>query len=69
MQYIEFYKFMKKAKNSEELKKYLNKVESLFSPREKSCIDLIFALVTNYGTKAKTVVELSLSKFFKKGTV
>ena len=35
MQYIEFYKFMKKAKNSEELKEYLNKVESLFSPREK----------------------------------
>ena len=27
---------------------------------------MIFALVTNYGTKAKTVVELSLSKFFKR---
>ena len=29
-------------------------------------MDLIFALVTNYATKAKTAVELSLSKFFKR---
>jgi hypothetical protein len=29
-------------------------------------MDLIFALVTNYGTKAKTAVELSLSKFFER---
>jgi hypothetical protein len=29
-------------------------------------MDLIFALVTNYATKAKTVVELSLNKFFKR---
>jgi hypothetical protein len=39
----------------------------IFFPHEsKSCIDLIFALITNYTNKAKTVVELSLSKFFKR---
>jgi len=31
-------------------------------------MDLIFALVTNYATKAKTAVELSLSKFSKGST-
>ena len=39
----------------------------IFSPYETSaCIDLIFALATNYTFKATTVVELSLSKFFKR---
>ena len=39
----------------------------IFFPYETSaCIDLIFALVTNYTVKATTVVELSLSRFFKK---
>ena len=39
----------------------------IFSPYETSaCIDLIFALATNYRVKATTVVELSLSKFFKR---
>ena len=39
----------------------------IFSPYETSaCIDLIFALVTNYTVKATTVVELSLSRFFKR---
>ena len=50
MQYIEFYEPMEKAKNSEELKDYLNKVENLFSPREKVMYGLNFALVTNYTT-------------------
>ena len=39
----------------------------IFSPYETSaCIDLIFALATNYRVKATTVVELSLSRFFKR---
>lgn len=39
----------------------------IFFPYETSaCIDLIFALATNYRVKATTVVELSLSKFFKR---
>ena len=38
-----------------------------FFPYEKnSCIDLIFALATNFTLKAMTVVELSLSRFFKR---
>ena len=38
----------------------------IFSPYETSaCIDLIFALATNYTVRARTVVELSLSRFFK----
>ena len=41
-------------------------MEVFFPHEKKSCIDLIFALVTNYATKAKAVVELSLSKFFKR---
>ena len=44
MRYIEFYKFMEKAKNSEELEEYLNKVESLFSPREKIMHGLDFCI-------------------------
>ena len=39
----------------------------IFSPYEtNACIDLIFALATNYTVKATTVVELSLSRFFKR---
>ena len=39
----------------------------IFSPYEKSaCIDLIFALVTNFTLKATTIVELSLNIFFKR---
>ena len=55
-----------KKENIEELKTYLGEVGNLFSQRKKSCIDLIFALLTNHGTRAKTVVELSLSRFFKR---
>ena len=41
-----------------------------FFPYEKnSCIDLIFALATNFTLKAMTVVELSLSRFFKENIV
>lgn len=35
---------MEKAKNSEELKDYLNKVENLFSPREKFMYGLDFCV-------------------------
>ena len=39
----------------------------IFFPYETSaCIDLIFALATNYTVKATTIVELSLSRFFKR---
>ena len=44
MQYVEFYEFMEKAKNSEELKDYLSKVENLFSPREKFMHGLNFCI-------------------------
>ena len=44
MQYVEFYEFMEKAKNSEELKNYLNKVENLFSPRETVMYGLNFCI-------------------------
>jgi len=37
----------------------------IFFPYEKSAsIDLVYSLVTNYSIKAKTIVELSLNKFF-----
>ena len=32
-------------------------------------MDLIFALATNYAVKATTIVELSMSRFLKGGTV
>jgi len=39
----------------------------IFFPYEKSAgIDLVYALVTNYSIKAKTIVELSLNKFFNR---
>ena len=39
----------------------------IFFPYEKSAsIDLVYSLVTNYSIKAKTVVELSLNKFFNR---
>ena len=39
----------------------------IFFPYETSaCIDLIFALVTNFTVKATSVVELSLNRFFKR---
>jgi hypothetical protein len=44
MQHIEFYEFMEKAKNSERLKDYLNKIENLFSPREKIMYGLNFCI-------------------------
>jgi hypothetical protein len=40
---------------------------NIFFPYEKSaCVDLIYALVTNYSIKAKSIVELSLNKFFNR---
>ena len=39
----------------------------IFFPYEKSAsIDLVYSLVTNYSIKAKTIVELSLNKFFNR---
>ena len=39
----------------------------IFFPYEKSSgIDLVYSLVTNYSIKAKTIVELSLNKFFNR---
>ena len=39
----------------------------IFTPYGTSaCIDLIFALATNYAVKAITVVKLRLSRFFKR---
>ena len=39
----------------------------IFSPYETcACIDLIFALVTNFTVKATSVAELSLNRFFKR---
>ena len=47
--------------------KYFSWQWKIFSPYETSaCIDLIFALVTNFTVKATSVVELSLNKFFKR---
>ena len=46
-------------------KKYFIKVGHSFFLRDK-CIDLIFALATNYTVKATTIVKLSLSRFLKK---
>ena len=39
----------------------------IFFPYEKSAsIDLVYSLVTNHSIKAKTIVELSLNKFFNR---
>ena len=57
---------MIRAKDIERLKNILWKLD-IFSPYETSAyIDLIFALATNYAVKATTVVELNLSRFFKR---
>jgi len=39
----------------------------IFFPYEKSAsIDLVYSLVTNHSIKAKTIVELSLNKFYNR---
>ena len=57
---------MIRAKNIEELKKFFIKMKNIFPYETSVCIDLIFALVTNFTVKATSVVELSLNRFFKR---
>ena len=57
---------MIKAKNEDCLKIMFEKIKNLFFYEKSASIDLVYSLVTNYSIKAKTIVELSLNKFFNR---
>ena len=44
----------------------MNKSKTFFPYEKSASIDLVYSLVTNYSIKAKTIVELSLNKFFNR---
>ena len=47
-------------------KNMLSKQTIFFPYESETCINLILALATNYQVQAKSVVELSLNKYFKR---
>ena len=57
---------MIRAKNIERLKNISWKWDIFYPYKTRACIDLIFALVTDYTFNIITVVELSLHRFFKR---
>ena len=57
---------MIQAKSEDCLKIMFEKIKNLFFYEKSASIDLVYSLVTNYSIKAKTIVELSLNKFFNR---
>ena len=57
---------MTRAKGIEGLIKYFIKIEYIFPYKTSTCIDLILPLATNYAVKSTTIIELTLSRFFKR---
>ena len=53
-------------KNTQELQIFLEKIISKFTHEKNAILDLILALLTNNTSKATTVVELTLNKYFKR---
>lgn len=53
--------------DTEELKTFIDQIRNFFSHETDASLNLIQALATNHITQAKTVAELSLSKYFKRG--
>ncbi len=53
-------------KNTQELENFLEEIKKNIPYESDAIMNIIYALITNGLTKARTVVELTLSKHFKR---